>query len=90
MTARLRGVLKASSLRVQAMFGQRNMSGSIQNTISSFSEESISRYCPGGYHPVRLQDVFNDRYVVVSKLGYGRYSTVWLVHDIKRAHVYAL
>lgn len=44
-----------------------------------FSEESISRYCHGGYHPVRIGDVFdNGKYRIVSKLGYGVYSTVWL------------
>jgi serine/threonine-protein kinase SRPK3 len=45
----------------------------------AISEESISRYCEGGYHPVRIGDVFsNGKYKVVSKLGYGVYSTVWL------------
>ncbi len=46
-------------------------------------EEDLDRYRPGGYHPVHLGDVFNDRYTVVRKLGYGRYSTVWLARDIK-------
>ncbi|WQF87738.1 Putative protein kinase [Colletotrichum destructivum] len=42
-------------------------------------EESIARYCPGGYHPVRIGGVFdNGKYRIVSKLGYGVYSTVWL------------
>lgn len=47
------------------------------------SEEDLKRYRVGGYHPVHLGDVFNDRYVVVRKLGYGQYSTVWLARDIK-------
>ncbi|KDR80282.1 hypothetical protein GALMADRAFT_62225 [Galerina marginata CBS 339.88] len=39
-------------------------------------------YQPGGYHPVHLGDKFQDeRYTVVNKLGYGSYSTVWLVRD---------
>ncbi|KAJ8127478.1 hypothetical protein O1611_g6159 [Lasiodiplodia mahajangana] len=47
-----------------------------------FSEESLARYCPGGYHPVKIGDVFaNGRYTVLCKLGYGGYSTVWLAFD---------
>ncbi|KAL9609607.1 MAG: hypothetical protein Q9167_005631 [Letrouitia subvulpina] len=47
------------------------------------SEEDLDRYRPGGYHPVHLGDVFNDRYMVVGKLGYGQYSTVWLARDTR-------
>ena len=44
--------------------------------------ERYANYRPGGYHPVHLGDKFKDgRYTVVNKLGYGTYSTVWLVHD---------
>ncbi|KAH6982299.1 kinase-like domain-containing protein [Ilyonectria sp. MPI-CAGE-AT-0026] len=49
----------------------------------AISEESIARYCPGGYHPVRIGDVFNNgKYKIVSKLGYGVYSTVWLACNL--------
>ncbi|KDR74745.1 hypothetical protein GALMADRAFT_280147 [Galerina marginata CBS 339.88] len=44
--------------------------------------ELVSYYCKGGYHPVDLDDVFHDRYRVVSKLGHGMYATVWLVEDM--------
>ena len=40
------------------------------------------RYVPGGYHPVKLGDKFQD-WEVVSKLGFGKYSTVWLANDGK-------
>ncbi|KAL1859077.1 hypothetical protein VTK73DRAFT_7596 [Phialemonium thermophilum] len=43
--------------------------------------ESLERYTPGGYHPVNIGDTFRDRYRVVDKLGFGGYSTVWLVRD---------
>jgi serine/threonine-protein kinase SRPK3 len=40
---------------------------------------------PGGYHPVHLSDTFKDgTYEVVHKLGYGTFSTVWLVKDKKQ------
>ncbi|KAK0611714.1 kinase-like domain-containing protein [Immersiella caudata] len=52
--------------------------------MRAFSEEALSRYCTGGYHPVRIGDVFNGgRYKVLRKLGHGAYSTVWLACDLK-------
>lgn len=43
--------------------------------------EEVGRYCPGGYHPVRIGDRLHARYRVVHKLGHGSYSTVWLARD---------
>ncbi|EJT97973.1 kinase-like protein [Dacryopinax primogenitus] len=49
------------------------------------AEESIERYVEGGYHPVSIGDTFKDgRYTVVRKLGWGRYSTIWLAKDNKK------
>ena len=45
--------------------------------------ENPDRYRPGGYHPVHLGDVYDGRYKVIHKLGFGTYSTVWLARDIK-------
>ncbi|KAM9752693.1 SRSF protein kinase 3 isoform 3-T3 [Menidia menidia] len=45
--------------------------------------EDPGEYCYGGYHPVRVGDTFNRRYQVVSKLGWGFFSTVWLCVDLK-------
>lgn len=47
-----------------------------------YNQEKLSRYRPGGYHPVRLGDTFKDsRYEVHHKLGWGSSSTVWLADD---------
>lgn len=36
----------------------------------------------GGYHPVYIGERYRDgRYVVLQKLGWGHFSTVWLVQD---------
>jgi serine/threonine-protein kinase SRPK3 len=52
-----------------------------------FTEEPVSMYRPGGYHPVRLGDTFKDRrYKVYHKLGWGGSSTVWFAEDRKYAH----
>lgn len=47
--------------------------------------EPIEEYRCGGYHPVHLSDVFNERYQVIGKLAFGQFSTVWLVKD-QRTH----
>ncbi|KAJ7630570.1 CMGC/SRPK protein kinase [Roridomyces roridus] len=45
-------------------------------------EENASEYNAGGYCPVKLTDTFkNGRYSVLRKLGWGHFSTVWLVKD---------
>ncbi|KAF9023441.1 kinase-like protein [Hymenopellis radicata] len=47
-------------------------------------EESPADYNAGGYLPVKLSDTFkNGRYNVVRKLGWGHFSTVWLVKDLE-------
>ena len=43
--------------------------------------EDLERYAPGGFHPVSLGDVYDERYRVVHKLGAGGFSTVWLARD---------
>ncbi|KAM0325452.1 hypothetical protein ACHAQA_007439 [Verticillium albo-atrum] len=44
--------------------------------------ESPEDYEPGGFHPIRIGDVFRDgRYRIIHKLGYGGYSTIWLAKD---------
>lgn len=36
-----------------------------------------------GYHPVHIGEVLLNRYVVIQKLGWGHFSTVWLAKDFK-------
>ncbi len=45
----------------------------------------------GGYHPVRVGEKYKDgRYVVERKLGWGHFSTVWLVRDTSNGQEAAL
>lgn len=46
-------------------------------------EETLPDYLPARYYPVRIGEVFVDRYQVVGKLGFGATSTVWLAHDLR-------
>lgn len=48
---------------------------------SDVEQERADEYKKGGYHPVHIGDVFKERYVVVKKLGWGYFSTVWLCYD---------
>ena len=44
-------------------------------------EQKLSRYHQETYYPVRIGDVLNERYKILTKLGFGAYSTVWLAWD---------
>ena len=45
-------------------------------------QEDPKDYIKGGYHPVKIGDLFHNRYHVVRKLGWGHFSTVWLCWDL--------
>lgn len=48
----------------------------------SVKAEPLHRYRAGGYHPVHLGDELKEnRYRIIHKLGWGAYSTVWLAMD---------
>ncbi|XP_038067202.1 SRSF protein kinase 3-like isoform X2 [Patiria miniata] len=53
-------------------------------------QEDPKDYCKGGYHLVKIGDLFNNRYHVVRKLGWGHFSTVWLAWDLKGRKYVAL
>lgn len=46
-------------------------------------EEEVPHYDPQKFYPVHIGEVLASRYQVVSKLGYGMSSTVWLCHDLQ-------
>ncbi|KAG9019164.1 serine/threonine protein kinase, CMGC group [Tulasnella sp. 427] len=53
-------------------------------SVLTEDEEDLEDYVKGGYHPVHIGDTFSDgRYIVVRKLGWGHFSTVWLAKDTK-------
>lgn len=53
-------------------------------------QEDPQDYCKGGYHPVKIGDLFNNRYHVIRKLGWGHFSTVWLCWDLTGKRFVAL
>ncbi|KAF8888311.1 kinase-like domain-containing protein [Infundibulicybe gibba] len=53
-------------------------------SIMTEDEEDWEDYVKGGYHPVKIGETYSDgRYVVIRKLGWGHFSTVWLARDQK-------
>ncbi|KAF1761174.1 hypothetical protein GCK72_009428 [Caenorhabditis remanei] len=53
-------------------------------------QEDPRDYKRGGYHPVNIGDVFNARYHVIRKLGWGHFSTVWLAWDTQEKRFTAM
>jgi serine/threonine protein kinase len=48
---------------------------------SDDGDEDVESYRPGGYHPVQIGEIYNKRYLVVEKMGWGHFSTVWMCRD---------
>eukprot|EP00548_Thalassiothrix_antarctica_P012535 CAMPEP_0194161084 /NCGR_PEP_ID=MMETSP0152-20130528/78741_1 /TAXON_ID=1049557 /ORGANISM="Thalassiothrix antarctica, Strain L6-D1" /LENGTH=1067 /DNA_ID=CAMNT_0038870835 /DNA_START=245 /DNA_END=3448 /DNA_ORIENTATION=- len=60
--------------------------GHVSDSGSDYTDddyEGEAGYKAGGYHPVKVGEVYNQRYVVIKKLGWGHFSTVWMVKDRK-------
>lgn len=73
------------------LFAKRTMSNAGPAYYCDIESESLERYRPGGYHPVNIDDTFHSgRYRVIQKLGWGGYSTVWLVFDSMLSRLAAL
>lgn len=51
-------------------------------SLDSLEMEKLVSYQPGGHHPIHLGDeLYNGRFRVIHKLGYGGSSIVWLCRD---------
>ncbi|KAI6857506.1 protein kinase [Hortaea werneckii] len=59
-------------------------------TDTKFEEERLPGYKAEEYYPVHLGEVFQSRYQVLAKLGYGTASTVWLCRDLQLNELLAL
>ncbi|KAK5093106.1 hypothetical protein LTS08_008951, partial [Lithohypha guttulata] len=47
-------------------------------------EETLPRYRPDDYFPVSIGQVFNEKFKILAKLGFGSESTTWLAKDLTR------
>lgn len=50
---------------------------------NSDEDEGIGNHSFGGYHSVHIGEIYANRYVVIQKLGWGQFSTVWIAKDFK-------
>lgn len=53
------------------------------DSSETIEEEELPGYVAENYYPVCIGEVFASRYQVVSKLGCGMSSTVWLCRDLQ-------
>lgn len=51
---------------------------------AKIEEERLPDYNAADYFPVNIGQVFNCRYQVLGKLGFGNNSTVWLSRDLQQ------
>ena len=61
---------------------QETSRAEVCDVLEAGIEEGVAAYHPSGFHPVYNGDIFNGRYQVLNKIGYGTYSTNWLVKDL--------
>lgn len=45
-------------------------------------EEQFDEFKAGQYYPVNIGDVYDSKYQILGKLGFGTTSTVWLARNL--------
>ncbi|KAG6179775.1 hypothetical protein E4U36_005350 [Claviceps purpurea] len=88
----IRGILANARNRVSRLFVAPSQQPSSPKPVPrrQVLEEEVFEQ-DGHYHPVSLGDTFDSgRYSILRKIGYGRYSTVWLARDLKCQRYVAL
>ncbi|KAM0790721.1 hypothetical protein ACM66B_004576 [Microbotryomycetes sp. NB124-2] len=75
----------AAHLLPQASTSQTSIS---YESVMTDEEEKLSDYEAGGYHPVRIGEVYgpHGRYIIVRKLGWGHFSTVCARASLTRTY----
>ncbi|KAJ5130034.1 uncharacterized protein N7515_006073 [Penicillium bovifimosum] len=74
------GAVPQSNPKASASRSSSSSSG--EEMEATAEEEDSEDYCKGGYHPVAVGEAYNNgRYIIVRKLGWGHFSTVWLSRD---------
>jgi hypothetical protein len=57
-------------------------SGFVVDISRKIEEEDLPLYKAENYYPASIGQVLESRYQIVSKLGYGTSSTVWLCRNL--------
>lgn len=53
-----------------------------QVVYDHLEKENESDYKIGGYHPVSKGEIYDNQYLIVKKLGWGHFSTVWMAINL--------
>ena len=91
--------ISAYSSKMQAKKGgkrRRSTNSESSDSESSSSEsddndvEDFEDYRVDGYHPAHIGEIIDSKYVILKKLGWGHFSTVWLAFKLSDKQLYAL
>ena len=74
---------RSSSVESDRGFLEGHLDPQLFEEVSNLEEEQedLRDYCLGGYYPAEIGETLSERYRVLRKLGWGHFSTVWLVED---------
>eukprot|EP01041_Mallomonas_annulata_P008766 gene8766-18134_t len=72
---------KHSNEDLKKEYEQNLDQNSSEEDYSDDGDEGLESYKIGGYHPVNIGDIYNGRYIIIEKLGWGHFSTVWMCRD---------
>lgn len=70
---------------VRSLFHNRSSNTSTATLLSSekkIEEERNPKYNPEAFYSAKIDEVLDNRYKLVCKLGYGMTATVWLAKDL--------
>jgi len=52
--------------------------------------ESLEDFKTDGFHPTHIGEIIDSKYIILKKLGWGHFSTVWLAYKLSDKQLYAL
>lgn len=58
--------------------------------IDDNDAESLGDFKEDGFHPTHVGEIIDSKYIVLKKLGWGHFSTVWLAYKLSDKQLYAL
>lgn len=65
-------------------------SSSSNSSDDDNDNEDFEDYKIDGYHPAHVGEIIDSKYVLLKKLGWGHFSTVWLAFKLSDKQLYAL
>lgn len=75
-------------MRKQSDTESESMSSSEDNDDNDIEE--LDDYGVNGYHAAHVGEILDSKYVLLKKLGWGHFSTVWLAFKLSDKQLYAL